>query len=205
MTSSSGPAGSRARAVRIRWSPRVQPDPIRGLYESDARGVPDLDLCDDVGIRLLLRCQSILYVLGGEVECPACGTVFRMTEVGDGERAACPGAGCSWGTTPAEYRQSWSKRRIFPGKAIPAFREFVERYPTARLYKDKIFLIDRLIHSFHWDLTVNLPNRSVANNLIEGNHDQVVAFLDALSGGEPETKRRWRETAEVMMKRRKGA
>jgi hypothetical protein len=69
-----------------------------------------------------------------------------------------------------------------PGEGDPAFTEYYERYPLARGYTDKILLIDALIHSFHCDLTVNLPNRSSANNLIEGSHDQVVAFLDALAG-----------------------
>lgn len=48
----------------VRWSPRVPKGKIRRLYESDARGLLDDELLDDVGIALLLRCQDILMVVG---------------------------------------------------------------------------------------------------------------------------------------------
>jgi hypothetical protein len=54
------------------------------------------------------------------------------------------------------------------------------------------------------NLKQNLPNRSTANNLIEGSHDQVIAFLDRLSGINSDNKMSWRETARTMLKRRKG-
>jgi hypothetical protein len=188
----------------IRWAPRVQPELVRRVYEADAGGVGDPELCDDLGIRLLLRCRAILLVARGEVECPRCAAVFAVIRPGPETTARCPTPECGWQTTASEYRQSWSKRRIFPGKAGPIFEEYADRYPAARAYRDKILAIDRLIHGFHWDLQVNKPNRAAANNLIEGNHDQVVAFLDALSGGDPGTKEAWRETATAMMRRRKG-
>lgn len=103
-----------------------------------------------------------------------------------------------------EYRQSWSKKRIWGANALPAFEEFYRRFSPALEYKKKMFLIDRLIHSFHWSLKENLPARSVANNLIEGDHDQVVEFLDKLSGLDNERKESWRETMQQMMYRRKG-
>ena len=65
-------------------------------------------------------------------------------------------------------------------------------------------LIDRLIHSFHWSLKADQPARSAANNLIEGNHDQVINFLDQLTGVDPDAKESWRQTKDAMMKRRKG-
>jgi hypothetical protein len=43
--------------------------------------------------------------------------------------------------------------------------------------------IDQLIHAFHIGLQTGRLNRSFANNLIEGSHDQVVEFLDQLSSG----------------------
>jgi hypothetical protein len=102
-----------------------------------------------------------------------------------------------------EYRQSWSKKRIWEANAIPAFEDYFNRFTPKLTYKEKMFLIDRLIHSFHWSLKEDLPARSVANNLIEGNHDQVVAFLNQLTGIDGDQKAKWRETMERMMRRRK--
>jgi len=64
--------------------------------------------------------------------------------------------------------------------------------------------IDRLIHEFHWDARLKLPNRSVSNNLIEGGHRQVVEFLAGLSAIDPERKQRWCATINRMWERRRG-
>ena len=44
----------------VRWASRVNPATIRRLYETDARGIVDEDLIDEVGFALYARCQSIL-------------------------------------------------------------------------------------------------------------------------------------------------
>ena len=64
-------------------------------------------------------------------------------------------------------------------------------------------LIDTLLHAFHWDTQLNAPNRSAANNLIEGSHGQVLHLLDGISAGTPGAES-WRETAKVMRRRRRG-
>jgi hypothetical protein len=87
---------------------------------------------------------------------------------------------------------------------LPAFEEFYSRFSQALAYKEKMVIIDQLIHSFHWSLREKLPARSVANNLIEGDHDQVVEFLDKLTGIDKDRKTSWRETMHQMMHRRKG-
>jgi hypothetical protein len=65
--------------------------------------------------------------------------------------------------------------------------------------------IDQLIHSFHISLQTGKFNRSLANNLIEGSHDQVVEFLDKLSakpGGID--KEQWRTEIKNMYDTRRG-
>lgn len=188
---------------KIKWSPRIKPDLIQQLYQTDAQGMQDTELCDEVGMRLYFRCQTIVRVQNDEVACPLCGSVFVIQTAHKEEVTACPTTDCEWYTTRIEYQKSWSKKRIWGANAIPAFSEFYNRYPKGQTYKDKMLLIDKLIHSFHWNLKLNLPARSAANNLIEGSHDQVVAFLDQLSGIDTEGKTAWRETVETMMKRRK--
>jgi hypothetical protein len=138
------------------------------------------------------------------VDCPRCGVDFEINTVSKEAVTHCPTKGCGWQTTMLEYRQSWSKKRIWGANAIPTFEDYFNRYTPRLTYKEKIYLIDRLIHSFHWSLKEDLPGRSAANNLIEGNHDQVVAFLDQLTGIDTDQKAKWRETMERMMQRRKG-
>jgi len=188
---------------RIKWSPRISPVLLERLYRSDALGIQDTELCDDVAYRLYLRCQAILMVAKDEVVCPRCETVFTIDTSSTDAITACP-TKCGWTTTMLDYRQSWSKKRIWAATAIPAFEEFNARYSPILGYKEKMLIIDRLIHSFHWSIKENLPARSAANNLIEGSHDEVVVFLDKLSGIDPENKSSWRATMQTMMKRRKG-
>jgi hypothetical protein len=189
---------------RIKWYSRIRPELIKRLYETDALGLRDDDLCNDVGFRLYLRCQTILMVSKDEVACPRCGTVFVVKTASQEAVTICPTQNCSWRTTMSDYRQSWSKKRIWGENALPAIEEFYTRFSPRQDYKVKMYLIDRLIHSFHWSLKESLPARSVANNLIEGEHDQVVEFLDRLTGVDIERKEQWRETMQQMMRRRKG-
>ena len=189
---------------KIKWAPRIRPELIKRLYESDALGMQDPELCMDVGFRLYYRCQTIVRVLNDEVECPRCGAVFKIQTLERESITDCPTENCGWRTTMGEYQQSWSKKRIWAANAISAFETYYQRYPQAQTYKDKMLLIDQLLHAFHWNLKLNLPSRSAANNLIEGSHDQVVAFLDKLSGIDSDSKASWRETVQIMMKRRKG-
>lgn len=191
---------------KIHWAAKVEPRTILRVYEGEASGLLDDALVDDLGIRLLLRCQSVLRAMAGEVECPRCGIVFSVagrTTAGAGE-AACPG-GCGWATTRDRYLESKRHRHLNGADSILlVFGKFVTDYPNCRTPREKLLRIDRLIHEFHWDAKLRLPNRSVANNLIEGTHVQVIAFLDDLSAVDPERKARWRATVETMWKRRRG-
>src|SRR5260370_18584882 len=64
----------------LRWEPRVPGLRIRRLYETDARGIRDEVLLDEVAYALYSRCESILTVteaVRGRVKCPRCGTLCR--------------------------------------------------------------------------------------------------------------------------------
>ena len=76
-------------------------------------------------------------------------------------------------------------------------------FPLATTPQECMFAIDRLIHDFHLDLAVQLPNRPAANNLIEGSLQQVIALQDQLSyGNDEQAKAQWQETVAIRMKRR---
>ncbi len=198
---------------RIRWAPKVSRGRIWQLYQSDARGVVDEELIDDVGLALLERCHSILQVTNRQVVCPRCGTVVtcRDSWAGPEDQAIhCSATGCVWQTTWARYHASWRHRDLIGTAALPAFGAYAERYPTAGSPRGKMVLIDQLRHAFHWDLKLGLPNRSAANNLIEGSHEQVIALLETLTYGDPRrsqsatTSAQWEETVERMRRRRRG-
>jgi hypothetical protein len=69
---------------------------------------------------------------------------------------------------------------------------FHRRYPAARSYRDRILLIDELIHGFHVEEATRAPVKSAASKLLEGNKTEVVRFLDRLSAVDPDAKERWR-------------
>ena len=176
--------------LKIQWAPKVRRDKIWRLYRNDARGLVDETLIDDVGFALYQRCQSIIMVTKRKcIPCPRCGHIILCP----GEcwsrqiPIVCPE--CAWSATYGQYRDSWRHQDLHGGNAMYAFRTYVERYERASSPRERMLLIDRLIHAFHWSLRHNRPHGPAANNLIEGSHADVVAFLDRLADGEVQAQR----------------
>jgi ribosomal protein L37AE/L43A len=173
---------------RIRWAPKVRKDKILRLYKSDALGLQDDELADDVGHALHARCVSILEVtqaVRGLAKCHGCGHVIRHSRPRD-DVLHCNR--CGWSVPWQTYRNSYKGRQLFGGAAIQAFVDFTERFPMARTYPEKMLLINQLIHEFHWNLvrgqTEPKATRPVAANLIDcGKLSEVTAFLTKLSNG----------------------
>jgi hypothetical protein len=173
---------------RIRWARKVSQARIRQLYEADAAGIIDQELIDEVGTALYARCESILLVSRAQVRCPRCRHVFQVGPGRPGDEViSCPGEGCYWQTTHRQWHNSWRHRDLIGTRAASAFRDYVERYRQAKGPREKMLLIDGLIHAFHQGIVEDMPHRSAANNLIEGSHSQVVAFLDQLTYGQGST------------------
>jgi len=179
----------------VSWSPRVAKTRIRRLYESDARGLLDEELLDDIGTALYLRCRDILTIEEakyGKVLCPRCDR--------EGVRSICPRPGrarqgviecgrCGWRIVWADYLRTFKRRQLNIGGAAAAFRRFVREWPREKSPREKMLLIDRLIHEFHYALNhpryeAGQPTRAVCVNLIRGKLTDVVAFLDELTHGE---------------------
>jgi len=156
------------------------------LYEADAQGIVDEALIDDVGMRLLARCQSILAATeahAGRAPCPRCGQ--RISHNWDKNKLiSCPD--CGWQTTWGAYFKTYQDKQLHGGGAVHAFQTYVEQYMCARTPRERMLLIDRLIHVFHHELTHN-PTRPAACNLIGGTITEVADFLDTLSYGESST------------------
>ena len=194
---------------KISWSPKIRQSKIRQLYQNDARGTVDEILVEDVGLGLLDRCRSIWLVTRREVECPRCSATFSVCEPDSWKTLPgiqrCPTPGCGWKTTADEWHEFWKHRELLGTAAMDAIETYLQDYPRARRTEERMVCIDQLIHSFHISLRTGKFNRSFANNLIEGSHDQVVAFLDQLSaktGGVD--KEQWRAEIKSMYKTRRG-
>jgi hypothetical protein len=165
------------------WAPRVAQRMIRRLYETDAQGIYDLDLIDEVGYGLLARCESFITAnraRAGELPCPECGETVQREEM-----LHCP---CGWTLPWAAYFKTIQHKQLSGAEPVLVqFRDYVRAFPAARTPQQKMLLIDRLIHGFHWYYKTNGPTRPVAVNLIEGRLGDVVAFLERLSYGEKST------------------
>ena len=181
--------------IRPQWHPRVKKELVRRLYENDARGLPDEALIARVGFALLLRCQSILVATAahaGRATCPRCETIIPHHSQPD-EALVC--SQCGWQTTWAAYHQSYQDRQLFGGGALNAFRSYAESYPQARTSRERMLLIDLLLHTFHTQLTRD-PSRPAACNLIAGKSSDILVFLDTLTFGEgSEARAAWQAQA----------
>jgi len=173
--------------AELQWAPRVRQRDIQRLYETDAKGIYDDELIDEVGWALYARCQSFVVAVEasqGRARCPRCGQMIAHQH--DKELLLrCPG--CGWQTTWGAYFKTFQHKQLSGAEPVLAlFRHYMERFPTATRPQDKMVLIDTLIHGFHQDLRGN-PTRTTAVNLIEGRYVEVVAFLDRLTYGHRST------------------
>lgn len=165
------------------WAPRVPKAKIRQLYESDARGIYDQELIEEVGYALLARCESFILAcqaVHGEAPCPRCGAIVHHG-VDKAEWLRCA---CGWELTWGDYFRTIQRRQLSGAEPVlRLFRDFIDRFPSARSPRARMLLIDHLLHGFHWYYKDNSPTRPVAVNLIEGRLADVIAFLDALTYG----------------------
>jgi hypothetical protein len=139
--------------------------------------VRDDDLLADVGWRLHARCRDVLLVSDSLARCPACRTAFEVPWISQppARVATCPG--CGWSVTAGDYHASWRHQDLRGTNAGPAFASFVERFPGATTYQERMLLVDRLVHAVH------STGGLAARNLFEGRPRRVVALLDTLASG----------------------
>ncbi len=188
------------------WAPRVPQHLIRRLYESDAQGIYDDDLLDEVGWALRARCESFIaavWAVRGRAPCPACGEVVLHHGQPD-EVLRCA---CGWQLPWRDYFATIQHKQLSGADPVLAlFREFVAAFPSATTSRQKMLLIDRLIHGFHYHLATG-ATRAVAVNLLEGRLHEVMSFLDSLSYGDSsspglrETRQTWRQTIDATAER----
>ncbi len=186
----------------ISWAPRVPQALIARLYALDAQGIYDDELLDEVGWMLYHRCQSFRQAVEatrGLVHCPACRAEIVHRAQSD-EILVCA---CGWQMPWREYFKTIQRQQLSGADPILAFfAEFVAAFPHAAQAREKMLLIDRLLHGFHYHLKYG-PTRAAAVNLITGRYHEVIEFLDALTYGPgstpglPEARQEWRATVDA--------
>lgn len=176
----------------VRWAPRVQPQKIRQLYALDARGIYDEALIDEVGAALYSRCLSIVHVsdaMIGKVHCPQCDTIIQRSRADAAAILQCPT--CQWHAPWRNYHNTYRTQELGAGGARDMFEDFVKTWEHVRTPREKMLLIDQLLHRWHWETRAQRPafglGRPTGLNLIEGNKQQVLALLDSLTYGEGST------------------
>jgi hypothetical protein len=155
---------------------------IRRLYETDALGLLDEELVEEVAFALFQRCQSILIATEaheGRATCPRCRGTIPHTWHKE-QALVCPD--CGWQTTWGAYFKTYQDKQLHGGGAVFAFRGYVEAYPLAHRARERWLLIDRLMHVFHHELVAR-PSRPAACNLIAGKLAEVEALLNTLTYG----------------------
>lgn len=198
----------------FRWAQRVRPEKIRRLYELEAQGLVDEDLLNDVFYAINDRCQSILTcteAADGRVKCQRCGAILLRQDLNNrpeskAEVILCPN--CSWKTTWGEFLESYQGKQLFAGGTGPALHHFVDLALKAKTPREKMLMIDVIIHAYHWEM-LNTPTRPTAMNLIAGNNEVVIDLLLGLAYQEGDdellkTKTAWVEKTRSADERRKG-
>jgi hypothetical protein len=145
-------------------------------------------LIDEVGYALYSRCRSIVHVsdaMLGRVHCARCDTIIQRQGNDPGELLQCPQ--CGWETCWKDYYATYHTQELGAAGAWDIFATFVAGWEAAHTPREKMLLIDQLIHRWHGETRRQRPKfglgRPTGVNLIEGNRKQVLALLDTLSYG----------------------
>lgn len=173
--------------AKFHWAERVSRRDIQRLYESDAQGMLDEDLLDQVHFAIHARVLDMFEVREaqqtGRVRCRQCGEYlthfFRMGSRHKPNVLKCEQ--CGWQTTCGEFYDSYTGRSLLPGSATELFETYLERFPKARTSPEKMLLIDWLIHQFH--VMQGVARMPVGQNVIEGTTDQVRELIETLAYG----------------------
>ncbi len=170
---------------QCRWPAMVSRRDLKRLYDSDAKGLTDEALLNDIGFTMYTRCiiSREVYDLmeKGKVKCLHCGAVLDYANLME--------CACGQRYTYREYRQSYRANNMPRGEASGIFDKFIADWEKAKENAAKMRLIDNLIHEFHISSIAGTKNRPVGINLIQGTKEQVTALIEELAYGALENDR----------------
>lgn len=176
---------------KFHWSKRVSRRDIQRLYESDAQGLLDEDLLDQVHYAIHARVSDMFDVREaqtfGRVKCRSCGALvpqpYQMGSRSKNIVLKCEL--CGWQVTCGEFYESYTGKSMLPGSVVNIFETYLERFPRARTPAEKMLLIDWLIHQFH--VNQGVARMPVDENVIQGTTDQVRELIETLASGPAST------------------
>ena len=182
-----GSPSNRGGLDDVRWASRVNPALIGRLYEMDTRGIVDDELIDEVGRTLDARCRSILLATEaherGRVRCPRCAHLIVRPDGVQIQNIVITCGSCAWSVRGCDYLKTYQGKHLNGGGAVALFEAFIGQFGRARLPREKMLAIDRLIHGFHC-VSMGGPGRIAATNLIYAKNKRgLLTFLDALPYG----------------------
>ncbi|MBN1583527.1 MAG: hypothetical protein JXA89_22650 [Anaerolineae bacterium] len=175
----------------FRWAKRVSRGDIQRLYESDARGMLDEELLDEIHYAIYARVCDMFEVReaqqSGRVRCRRCRAPiaqrYQMGARSKDKVLACDK--CGWQVTCGEFYDSYTGKSMLPGSVTDLFERYLERFPKARMPTEKLLLIDWLIHQFH--VMQGVARMPVGQNVIQGTADQVRELIESLARGPDST------------------
>ena len=168
---------------QFKWSKKVALKDIFKLYQTEAQGLIDEELVDEIGLTFYMRCKQASEVRGlidrGQMLCLQCGTV--LTKIDDNEVVNC---NCGYSYTFREYCRSYTAANMPGGRATEIFEHFAKTWPHLKETSQKMMLIDWLIHQCHVTLMSGAKGRSVCVNLLEGTKKQILDVINNLAYGD---------------------
>lgn len=163
----------------FRWPSKLDIGKLKRLYILDAKGIQHMELADEIGLALYLRCkygkEDMERMERGIIRCHNCESELKGTE--DFRQCAC-----GFQYSYREYRRSYRGNNMPSGAAAEIFERFIHDWSLADSYQQKIILIDTLLHEFHRSLVSGAAHRPVAINFIDGTKKRVEAVIRDLSG-----------------------
>lgn len=170
-----------AKFNKYRWSPAVSREKLKRLYESDANGMLNTELLDDVGYTIYARClqsqEEWTLMEMGKIKCHNCSNILDYST----GLITCK---CGYQYLYKEYRRSFRANNMPTGGAAHIFNKFVAEWPRMKNEVEKMRLIDWLIHEFHINLLSGSKGRFVGVNLIQGTKTQIKELILNLAYGD---------------------
>ena len=177
-------------AILPQWAKQIKRETILKLYSLHAKGIFDDDLVDEVAYAMFARAESIIKVTKahseGILKCPVCSHIIHYNVYNPNYVVLCE---CGWNVTRTGLHKTYKGKQLVGGAAISIIEDAVKSFPAKASYNDKMFWIDKIIHSFHGELNdmrekTGLAFRPVARNFIEGSLLQVVDLIYYLAHGD---------------------
>ncbi len=174
-------------ADKFHWAKRVSRRDIQRLYESDAQGLLDETLLDQIHYAIYARICDMFEVREaqqtGRVRCRNCGEYisepYCMGSKNRNNLLKC--VKCGWQVTCGEFYASYTGKSLLPGSVVDLFEAYLERFAQAKTPSEKMLLVDWLIHQFH--VMQGVARMPVGENIIQGTNEEVRELIEQLASG----------------------